>query len=106
MIAVKRHRYHRQLARILDRQAAEVVHDRLPFLDLPDCAVPRHGINTGVIHRADRRQQVGRVTAERDDHFGLLCLAENLHHLFGGLDGIGELHRAGAIGVEQGFSAE
>ena len=46
-----------------DRQAAEVVHDRLPLLDLPDSAVPRHGINAGVIHRADRRQQVGRVTA-------------------------------------------
>src|SRR5271157_2583241 len=57
------HQDDRQFARVLDRQAAEVVHDRLPLLDLPDRAVPRHGINAGVIHRADGRQQVGRVTA-------------------------------------------
>ena len=36
----------------------------------------------------------------------LLRLAEDLHHLAGGLDGIGELNRAGATGIELGFLAE
>ena len=46
------------------------------------------------------------AVAERDDHIHLLRLAEELHHLPGGLDGIGELNRAGAVGIELGFFAE
>ena len=44
--------------------------------------------------------------AERDDHVHLLSLAEHLHHFAGGLDGIGELGRAGATGIELRFLAE
>ena len=45
------------------------------------------------------------AVAESDDHIHLLRLAENLHHLPGGLDGVGERRRA-ATGVEHGLLAE
>ncbi len=52
-----------KFALAFDRQTAEVIHDRLPFLDLPDSVFLRPGGDTGLIHRARRRQQVGRVAA-------------------------------------------
>ena len=43
------------------------------------------------------------AVAERDDHIHLLRLAEKRHHLPGGLDGIGERHRAGASRCRTGL---
>jgi len=40
-----------------------VIHDRLPFLDLPDGAFLPHSVDTTVVHRARRGQQVRRVIA-------------------------------------------
>jgi len=56
-------RDHRQFALGLDRQAAQVIHDRLPLLDLATSAFPRPRGDTARVHRARRRQQVGRVAA-------------------------------------------
>ena len=46
------------------------------------------------------------AVAETDDHIHLLRLAEDLHHLLGGLDGVGERNSARAVGVEAGLFAE
>ena len=69
----------------------------------------RHGL--GQLHvlavdEASVRAFRHAAVAERDDDIHLLRLAENLHHLLGGLDGIGELRRGGAAGIELGFFAE
>src|SRR6266545_7078828 len=52
-----------QFAFALGRQPAEVIHDRLPFLDLPGGALPRRGGHAALVHHAWGRQQVGRVAA-------------------------------------------
>jgi hypothetical protein len=46
------------------------------------------------------------TVAECDDHIHFLGLAEKLHRLARGLDGIRELNRAGNTGIELGFFAE
>src|ERR1019366_9864972 len=47
-----------KLASVLDREGPDIIHDRLPFLDLPDWAVARRGGDAALIHRARRRQQI------------------------------------------------
>jgi len=44
--------------------------------------------------------------AERDDDVYLLRLAEGLHHIARGLDGISKFYRASAAGIKLGFLAE
>ncbi len=44
----------RALAR--DGETAQMIHDRLPFLDLFDSTVPRSRRETAFVHRAPRRQ--------------------------------------------------
>ena len=73
-------------------------------------------------HHVDARHGLGQVhvfalgespvfpflhaaVAETDDHIHLFRLAENLHHLPGGLDGVGERSRT-ATGVDGGLLAE
>src|ERR1022692_1731091 len=51
----------RKVALSLDRQAAKVIHDRLPFLDLSDGPLVSLGVDAGIIHRVRRRQQVRSV---------------------------------------------
>ena len=43
------------------------------------------------------------TVAETDDHIDILRLAEDLHHLLGGLDGVGERNRTA---VKNGLFAE
>ena len=120
----------------LDRQLAAVQGDHqfaevfaiLPGLDhgraaVDDDRLVQFGVAVGADDHVDARHGLGQAhvlavgeasvlaflhaaVAERDDHVHLLRLAEELHHLPGGLDGIGELHRAGAAGIELRFFAE
>ena len=46
------------------------------------------------------------AVAERDNDVELLGLTQDLHHRSGALDGIGELNRARAVGIELRFLAE
>jgi hypothetical protein len=46
------------------------------------------------------------TVAETDDHIDILRLAEDLHHLLRGLDGVGERNSARAIGVKGSLFAE
>ncbi len=48
-----------------------MIHDRLPFLDLPDRAVRRRGRDAVLVHRAARGQQVGCVVARVVEGFDL-----------------------------------
>ena len=114
----------------LDRQLAAVQRDHqfaevlafLPGLDHGRAAVDddrllQLGVAVAADHHVDARHGLGQAhvvavgvapvlaflhaaVAERDDHIHLLRLAEDLHHLLGGLDGVGERHRTGAAGVE------
>ena len=118
----------RQLAAIqADHQFAEVF-AILPGLDhgcaaIDDDRLAQFGVAVGADHHVDARHGLGQAdilavreasvlaflhtaVAERDDHIRLLRLAEDFHHLPRGLDGIGELNRAGAAGIELGFFAE
>ena len=80
------------------------------------------GVAVAADHHVDARHGLGQAhvvavgeapilpflhaaVAEADDHVHLLRLAENLHHLLGGLDGIGERSRT-AGGVDDGLFAE
>ena len=44
--------------------------------------------------------------AESDDHIHLLRLAQDLHHLFGGFDGVVEGGGSGTAGIELGLLAK
>ena len=45
-----------KFARAFNWQTAEVIHDRLPFLDLPNSVIHRPGGDTSLIYRTRRRQ--------------------------------------------------
>ena len=91
-----------------------MIHDRLPFLDLPDGAFLGHGVDTGLIHRGRGGQQVGRVIARVVEGFDLR--SEGLAILVLGptspTEGVGPRQAAEILGMQlqrsalQGMSAQ
>ena len=118
----------RQLAAVQrDHQFAEVLavlpglHHRRAAID--DDRLVQFGVAVGADDHVDAGHRRGQphvlaareapvlvllqpAMAERDDHVHLLRLAQQRHHLARGLDRIGELHRAGAAGIELRLLAE
>jgi hypothetical protein len=48
---------------VFDWQVADIVHDGLPFLDLPEIALLRYGGDAALIQGTLGRKQIGRVMA-------------------------------------------
>ena len=115
LLAVQRDHQFAEIAALLpglDHRRAAVDDDRLLQL----------GVAVAADHHVDARHVLGQThvlavgvapvlaflqaaVAERDDHIHLLRLAQDLHHLPGGLGGIGE-GRGAAAGVDHGLLAE